>query len=591
MSFDDDPFSETHGRILCCMCGVQIPPNPSNMCVVCLRNQVDITEGIPKQVQLQWCKGCGRYFQPPTLWVEAPLESPRLLTLCLKKLRGLQKVKLVDAGFIWTEPHSRRLKVKLSIQREVFSGTILQQTFVVEYMIVGQQCPDCQKVEAKNTWTAVAQVRQKVNHKRTFYFLEQLILKHGAHQHTINIREFPDGLDFYFHNRSHCVKFVEFLQAVVPLRYKTAQKLISHDPKSNVYNYKYTFSVEIAPICRDDLVCLPRRVANALGNVNPLLLCAKVGTALRFVDASTLKTVDITATGFWQCPFRAIASKPQLVEYVVLDIERHQSRATNRKLVLCDVQVARARDFGNNDRTFLGRTHLGHLLQPGDSALGYDVSGAVFNSSDVDALVRERQLPDVILVRKFYPARRSGKMATRHWRLKALSKEKADHLDSSTATHGRRADREAAIRDARDFEQFLQELEEDPELRSQINLYKMPDAERILARRRAVVQAVANGQIDPENDDGDGDDDDQRGGHVDPNANPFDALANVNEPADPSEFPEIELSELMADLSLDVAAYPSSTTASSSSSSSPASSSSFNHYDDDGIAAVDDDDE
>jgi NMD protein affecting ribosome stability and mRNA decay len=29
---------------------------------------------------------------------------------------SLNQVKLVDAGFIWTEPHSMRLKVKLTIQ-------------------------------------------------------------------------------------------------------------------------------------------------------------------------------------------------------------------------------------------------------------------------------------------------------------------------------------------------------------------------------------------------------------------------------------------------------------------------------------------
>jgi len=29
---------------------------------------------------------------------------------------GGVQVKLVDAGFIWTEPHSKRLKVKLTIQ-------------------------------------------------------------------------------------------------------------------------------------------------------------------------------------------------------------------------------------------------------------------------------------------------------------------------------------------------------------------------------------------------------------------------------------------------------------------------------------------
>lgn len=33
----------------------------------------------------------------------------------------------MDAGFIWTEPHSMRLKVKLTVQGEVLNGAILQQ--------------------------------------------------------------------------------------------------------------------------------------------------------------------------------------------------------------------------------------------------------------------------------------------------------------------------------------------------------------------------------------------------------------------------------------------------------------------------------
>ena len=32
------------------------------------------------------------------------------------------KVRMVDAGFIWTEPHSRRVKVKITIQKEVRPG-------------------------------------------------------------------------------------------------------------------------------------------------------------------------------------------------------------------------------------------------------------------------------------------------------------------------------------------------------------------------------------------------------------------------------------------------------------------------------------
>ena len=42
----------------------------------------------------------------------------------------IKQVKLIDASFIWTEPHSKRLKLKLTIQKEVFSGVILQQVCV-----------------------------------------------------------------------------------------------------------------------------------------------------------------------------------------------------------------------------------------------------------------------------------------------------------------------------------------------------------------------------------------------------------------------------------------------------------------------------
>lgn len=52
-----------------------------------------------------------RYFEPPSEWISCALESRELLTLCLNRLKGLNKVKLIDAGFIWTEPHSKRIKV------------------------------------------------------------------------------------------------------------------------------------------------------------------------------------------------------------------------------------------------------------------------------------------------------------------------------------------------------------------------------------------------------------------------------------------------------------------------------------------------
>lgn len=50
----------------------------------------------------------------------------------------------------------------LSLPLQVMNGAILQQVFVVEFVIQSQMCDDCHRVEAKDFWKAVVQVRQKV---------------------------------------------------------------------------------------------------------------------------------------------------------------------------------------------------------------------------------------------------------------------------------------------------------------------------------------------------------------------------------------------------------------------------------------------
>lgn len=107
----------------------------------------------------------------------------------------------------------------LTILFKVLTNTILEQTFEIEYLVQHGQCPDCTRLAAKNTWRALVQVRQKVAHKRTFLYLEQLILKHNAQKDTVSVKEVRDGLDFFYAQRSHALKMVEFLANVVPTRY------------------------------------------------------------------------------------------------------------------------------------------------------------------------------------------------------------------------------------------------------------------------------------------------------------------------------------------------------------------------------------
>lgn len=269
---------------MCCECGVPIAPNPSNMCVACLRNHVDISEAIPKQGTIYYCRNCERYLNPPSEWVQAQLESKELMSLCLRRLRGLKDVKLIDAGFLWTEPHSMRIKLKLTIQGEVMGGTVLQQEFVVEFTVSNQMCTDCHRTEAKDFWKCLVQVRQRCENKKTFYYLEQMILKHKAHENTLGIKPLHGGLDFYYTTESHARKMAEFIGNVLPIKLTHAKTLISTDIHSNICNYKFTYSVEIVPISKDSLVCLSKQMCQQLGGIAPICLVQRVANVIHLID-------------------------------------------------------------------------------------------------------------------------------------------------------------------------------------------------------------------------------------------------------------------------------------------------------------------
>ncbi|XP_029672295.1 60S ribosomal export protein NMD3 [Formica exsecta] len=455
--------AQTKSAILCCECGTVIEPNPANMCVVCLRNHIDITEGIPKQATLQFCKSCERYLQPPTEWIHAALESRELLSLCLKKLKGLNRVKLIDAGFIWTEPHSKRLKVKLTVHAEVLGGAVLQQVFVVEYMVNHQMCNDCHRTEAKDYWRASVQVRQKAINKKTFFYLEQLILKHKAHEQALGIKPIHEGLDFFYANEAMARKMVDFLVTVIPCHYEHSKKLISYDCHSNVYNYKFTYSVEIVPISKDSIVCLPRKLTQQLGGISPICLVYKITNSVHLIDVSSGQIAEVSATVYWRCNFNSICNPKQLTEFVVMDIEpiKHTDIKTfpgqgsiSKKHVTADAWLVKASELGINDNLIHTRTHLGHVLKPGDSVLGYALKNSNINDTNFDKL-SEDAVPDIILVKKIYGHDKAARRRARVWKLKHI----ADEIFSMSTENN-------------EYNEFLDDLEEDPELRQNINIFR-----------------------------------------------------------------------------------------------------------------------
>jgi nonsense-mediated mRNA decay protein 3 len=456
--------------ILCCNCGVPIDGTASAgaLCYDCIKLTHDVSEGIQREGVLHTCRDCERWLSPPSQWVSAAPESRELLSLCLKKLRGLNKVRIIDASFLWTEPHSRRIKVKITVQQEAYEGTILQQTFEVEYVVAFQQCPECAKSYTPNTWRASVQVRQKVPHKRTFLYLEQLVLKHQAHRDTINIKEVKDGLDFYFAQRNQAEKFVDFLTSVTPVRVKKSQELISMDVHTSAKSYKFTFSCELLPICKDDLVALPVKIAKSIGNIAPLTICYRVGTSVNLLDPTTLQTSDLPTSTFWRTPFKSLADVQELVEFVVLDIE--PTGTQNGRFFGAEATVARASDLGVNDKTYYCRTHLGGVLHAGDSVLGYHLTGTNFNNPQFEELEQSNSysstIPDVMLVKKFYARKKKPK--SRSWKLKRMAKDEGELLP-------KKADQDRM--DA-DYEMFLRDVEEDADLRQTLALYKAQQQKR-----------------------------------------------------------------------------------------------------------------
>ncbi|KAJ8602825.1 hypothetical protein CTAYLR_002612 [Chrysophaeum taylorii] len=394
-------------------------PNPTNTCVSCLRSRIDITEGIARQVSIHRCRRCARFCAGQS-FVACELESKELMALCLKRLK-LRAVKVVDAAWVWTEEHSMRLKLKLTVQKEVATGAAMQQTFQVEFVIRNQQCPDCHASFAIS-WRASVQVRQRVDHKRTFFYLEQVILKRG--HAAVKLEQFRGGLDFYFKEKNDAIRFVNFLEDTVPCRVKNSKKLVTADLKSNVFVHQFTALVELAPACKDDLLLLEPREAKRL-NMPRLCLVRSVHQTIKLVADN--RKAELNSEFYFRAQPRVVLTSRQLAKFVVLDAEGR------------DVVVAKPSELGITQVSV--STHL-KFLQAGDEVLGFDL-----RTANLPASVSISDLPDVVVVRKAPP--------DPSWHLKR------DTPDNYVEDEGEP-----------DYDIFVQQLQTDRDMRANVNVYK-----------------------------------------------------------------------------------------------------------------------
>lgn len=354
--------------IACCKCGTSILPNNLNMCKACTATEVDITSLLITNRYVEHCRQCDRYLSPPRKWITCAWHSKELLAYLLRENTQLSKFKIIDSEFVYTEIHSKQLEHVVLLEKDE-----IRKQVNIKYRIRNKQCPDCQKVEAKLYWSSVVQVRQRVVHKKTLLFLEQLILHAKAFNNTSNIKERKDGIDFYYLNKVPALKMVEFIKKSTMVRLKVSEQLITEDKKSNKSKYKFTYCIEIVPICRDDILKVSERIAMkyGIGRINIVL---KVHSNIKMIDPLSMKIVEIDNRNYWgfQDEFKVLMSSRNLRKFNISELEK--TGLSTGKYSQSDVYI----NTDVNEYRHC-KSHLGNVLREGGTVLGYDFEHSPFD--------------------------------------------------------------------------------------------------------------------------------------------------------------------------------------------------------------------
>jgi nonsense-mediated mRNA decay protein 3 len=164
--------------------------------------------------------------------------------------------------------------------------------------------------------------------------MEQLILRNKQNQRCLDIAEGGGGLNFQFSNYSDAGGFSNFIQKTISCRTVQSKQQISHNEQEGTINYKYSIMIELAPVCREDLVILPKHLAKDLGGIGPMVLVYKISKFIHIVDILTMQTFEVDTITYWKNPFKAVITRERLTEFVVLDIEEMDTNMNDSRAAI-----------------------------------------------------------------------------------------------------------------------------------------------------------------------------------------------------------------------------------------------------------------
>jgi len=185
------------------------------------------------------------------------------------------------------------------------------------------------------------------------------------------------------------------------------------------------------------------------------------------IDPFSLKISELSAQNYFRNPFRSICNVKQLTEWTIMDIDsiseqniKHSFGPHSDRHILADVWIVKSSEIGVDNQIHT-RSHLGHLLKPGDTVLAFDMASANINEPFYEKYANNNadKLPDAIIVKKHY-GEKALRNRKRLWKLR--------HLDINASENSS---------DMRDLVDFMEDLEEDQTLRQNVNIFA--DKEKI----------------------------------------------------------------------------------------------------------------
>lgn len=160
--------------------------------------------------------------------------------------------------------------------------------------------------------------------------------------------------------------------------------------------------------------------------ISPIVQCFKVTNFLQVIDPTTLQSTyfiihwtttniiivaDIPANVYWRSPFSPLFDHRHFTQFLILQCEVISDLAqgvnSTNKCVLSDAWVSPLEEM---DRQVHCRTHLGHILNPGDIVWGWvyesesnyyyyynrvDFTRANLNNDHLE-LLKPSSIPDVV---------------------------------------------------------------------------------------------------------------------------------------------------------------------------------------------------